>query len=153
MPAIWQSTGLRTSQSAIILATSFTATTTLFTVTGHIWVMGLYVVVTTTMAATGCTIQFAAKVGALTAVTVSNATADLNAMTAGTIVLPNTTFTTTASNNANGVLIAVPITAPPIAFMMSGSGTIYAAMGATPASGAIQAQMLWAPMSPGATVA
>lgn len=153
MPAQWVSTGLKNNQSAVIAATSFSATTTLFTVTGHIWVMGLYVVVTTTMASTGCTIQFAAKVGALTAVTVSNATADLNAMTAGTIVMPVTTLSTTAINNANGVLIAVPITAPPISFMMAGSGTIYAIMGATPASGAIQAQMLWAPMSPGATVA
>jgi hypothetical protein len=147
------STGIRSVSSNIYaVATIGTATTTVLTVTADVWVMALYVKVTTTIAATSCTIGFQAKVGALTAVAVSNTTADLNAMTAGQILMPVTTFGTTMVNNANGVLIAVPITAPPCSFMMAGAGVIQAILGGTPASGAIQVQCLYVPMLPGAVV-
>ncbi len=150
MPMQVVSTGLRTSQSAA-LALPATAAGTIFTVTGHIWVQAIYLIVTTVIQAQATTVKWSAKVGTLTAVDVSNATADLNAAAVGQIFMPVTTFATTAINNANGVLIAVPITAPPISFIMAGSGIITITTGAT-STGAVQHQILWAPMSPGATV-
>src|SRR5260370_35059916 len=101
------STGLRTSQSAA-LALPATAAGTIFTVTGHIWVQAIYLIVTTVIQAQATTVKWSAKVGTLTAVDVSNATADLKAAAVGQIFIPGPTFAPTASNNANGALIAAP---------------------------------------------
>src|SRR6266705_3350667 len=130
MPAQFQSTGVKTAVSGL-LALPATTAGTIFTVTGHVWVLAIYAIVTTVVQAQATTVKWSAKVGALTAVDVSNATADLNAAAVGSIWMPVTTFGTTAINNANGVLISVPITAPPISFMMAGSGIITITTGAT----------------------
>lgn len=151
MPMQVVSTGLKVAQSAP-LALPATAAGTIFTITGSVWIQGIFLRVTTVVQSQATTIQWAVKMDALTSVTISNATADLNAAAVGTIFMPVTTLATTAVNNANGVLIGVPITAPPISVICAGvTGIITLTTGAT-STGACQHSVLYAPMSPGAVI-
>ena len=151
MPQQIVSTGLKVSQSAIQTLPQ-TATGTIFTVTGAVWVQAIFGVVTTAVQAQATTFKFSSKVGALASVDMNIAAgSDLTGATVGTVFMPVTTFGTALTIVAAGVVIGVPITAPPMAWIISGSGII---TGTTVASstGAAQYSCLWAPMSPGATV-
>ncbi len=149
MPLQITSTGLRAAQSAA-LALPASGTGLIFTVTGVVWVQGIFGYVTTVIQAQATTFKISAKQGALTTVDVC-ATGDLNALAVGTLVVPLTTFATALSvASTNGVIIAVPITAPPMSWIMN-TGVINGITVAT-STGAIQWSILYAPLSPGAII-
>src|SRR5438128_946559 len=103
MPAQFQSTGVKTAVSGL-LALPATTAGTIFTVTGHVWVLAIYAIVTTVVQAQATTVKWSAKVGALTAFRSAVALLTSTAVRAptlavGSIWMPVTTFGTTAINN------------------------------------------------------
>ena len=131
-------------------------TSTLWNVTGDVYVTTIVGVCTTTIGAVANATKLSAKCGALTAVDIC-ATADINALAAGTLFMPVTTFATAAGIAAtNGVQINVPITAPGMGFIMccgtTNAGIITVTCAGTSVTGAMRWTLVYMPLSSGSQI-
>jgi hypothetical protein len=149
------STLIKSVQSNITALPQAT-TANIFVVSGDVFVTSILGVCTVVMGSVANATKLSAKCGALTAVDLC-ATADINALAAGTLFAPLTTFGTAASIAAtNGVLINVSITAPGIGFLMgcgtTGAGIILVNCAGSGVTGAIRWSCAYMPLSSGASI-
>ena len=154
----FQVQALTKSVQSNIVALPQTGNSNLFTVSGDVSVVGIIGVVTVVIGSVANATKLQAVCGALTAVDLC-ATADVNALAAGAIYAPITSFATAASIAAtNGVLVNGPsATAALTGFIMAcgttGAGVIRVnCAGSDGGTGRIRWTCYYVPMSSGASI-
>ena|SRR5215469_4382298 len=141
-----------------IVALPQTGNSNLFTITGDVAVVGIVGVCTVVIGSVANATKLQAVCGALTAVDLC-ATADVNALAAGTVYAPITSFATAASIAAtNGVLVNGPsATAQLTGFIMAcgttGAGVIRVnCAGSDGGTGRMRWSCYYMPLSSGANI-
>lgn len=151
-------TSLTKSVQSNIVALPQTAAANIFVVSGDVAVIAIVGVVTVIIGAVANATKLKAKAGALAFVDLC-ATADVNALVAGAVYAPITSFATAASIAATaGVLVNGPsATAQATGFIM-GCGTTGAGVitvdcaGSDGGTGRMRWSCLYAPLSSGASI-
>lgn len=126
-------------------------TGTLWTVTGGIKVITIFGIVRTVVQSQATTVKLTTTVDSLTAVDLSNATADLNAAAVGTVIQRTAAVAGTMTLHANGAALQLQLENTPVFIIPTTSAVIAVTYGAA-STGAVTWYMTWEALVSGATV-